>query len=365
MATVEDIMTKNVITVGPDETISKAISKMNENEIHHLPLAEDGKYIGMIDFNLLLKRSSLSGNSKVRYVIERTPVLERGTEIGEAARTILDTGLRALPVVEKDKLLGIVTTTDIVYSISGMKELANKRAEDVMSGDPITVDESDTIDNAIRIMREIEESSIPVVDGKGKIKGTLRISDISTQLWREKERMHRREYFRNVGTVKVKDVLGPPVVVKPEDTLLKCVDAMKKGLSSVCAIADGASKPIGVISHMDLLDEIVRSYPQEGVLVNLSGVKFEDPQIYDRIFELVEKYAKNIAKIKKLKPVLINLHIEQYKQKAGEIKYSIRGKMVTKSKTFYARAWEWSLYKAVRDLMEEFEKMVTKSKEMH
>ncbi|MEM3318239.1 MAG: hypothetical protein QXT80_01680, partial [Thermoplasmatales archaeon] len=63
------------------------------------------------------------------------------------------------------------------------------------------------------------------------------------------------------------------------------------------------------------------------------------------------------------RPMLINVHIEEYNQQGKEIKYSVRGKLVTESKTFFSRSWEWNIYGAVKGLMDQFEKMVIKEKE--
>lgn len=364
MATIEEIMTKNVITIGPQEPISKAISKMTDNGIHHLPVVDDGKYLGMIDFDLFLRRSSIVLNSKVLNVIEKTPTVTRKTDVAEAARLMLDNGIKAIPVVENDTLLGLVTTADIIYSLLKIPEILTSRTEEIMSGDPITVSENDTVIRAVEKMRELDEASIPVVDSNGRVTGVVNLNEISRQIWREKEKMHQSEYYRNEASVRVKDVMSPPVVAKIGAQLSECINEMKKMKARVCTVIDSSGKPVGIISHRDIMDEIVKKLPRESVLVNISGVKFDDPEIYDRLYEIIERMARNVAKVKRMKPVLINIHIEQYNEQGGEIKYSVRGKMVTESRTFYARAWEWNLYKAMKELMDEFEKMVEKAKEM-
>ncbi len=364
MATVEEIMTKNVITIGPQEPISKAISKMSDNKIHHLPVVEDNKYMGMVDFDIFLRRSSIVLNSKVINVMEKTPAVTKKTEIAEVARLMLDNGIKAIPVLENESLQGIVTTSDIIYSLLKQPDILSSSVEEIMSGDPITVSEDDPVIRAVERMRDLDEGSIPVVDSKGRVTGVVNLSEISKQVWREKEKMHQSEYYRNEASVKVKDVISNPVTAKTGSKLMVCINEMKKMNARVCTVVDESGKPVGIISHRDIMDEIVKGLPRESVLVNLSGVKFDDPEVYNRIYEIIERTAKNIAKVKRMKPMLINIHIEQYNEQGGEIKYSVRGKMVTESKTFYARSWEWNLYKAMKELMDEFEKMVEKAKEM-
>ncbi|MEM0073938.1 MAG: CBS domain-containing protein [Thermoplasmatales archaeon] len=364
MVSVKDVMTTKFIYVNADDTISTAISKMSDRNFHHLPVLDaDGKYIGMVEYNLLYKRESVPVTTKVKTLMIRTPTITPDTTLSEAARQMLDSGVRALPVIKGDKLLGIVTATDIVKSVGEIEDLSSKKSSEIMSGDPITVTEDDNLSEALRKMREIDETSIPVTDNSGKLVGMVNINDVSKALWKEKGRMRQGHYYRNEPDIKVKDVMEPPVYVNPDSPIGSCVEKMVEGAHSVCVIADETLRPQGIVSQSDILGEIARGSKEESVLVNLSGAKFEDPHVYENIYSIIEKSAKSIAKFKRMRPMLINVHIEEYNQQGKEIKYSVRGKLVTESKTFFSRSWEWNIYGAVKGLMDQFEKMVIKEKE--
>jgi len=363
MVSVGEIMTKKLITLSTEDLISTAIAKMSDNKIHHIPLVDDkGAYVGMLDYNLLYKRESIPVTTKVKTVMERTASISADASVADAARLMLDSGLKALPVIEKNKLKGIITTTDIVHSVDSMPEVANQLASDIMSGEPITVSEDDDLDEALRKMREIDETSIPVVNESGKITGMVNINDISKELWRGRGRMRQGEYFRNKAKPLVKDVMVSPVAIEVNKKISYCMSKMAGADSSICAVVNEDMIPEGIISHSDILGEIVKETTGGTVLVNLSGARFDDPEVYDKIYSIIEKSAKSIAKFKRMKPVLITVHIEEYNQQGREIKYSIRGKMVTESKTFFSRAWDWNIFRAVKELMEQFELMVKKNK---
>jgi predicted transcriptional regulator len=363
MVSVGDIMTTKLITLSTEDLISTAIAKMSDNKIHHIPIVDDkGIYVGMLDYNLLYKRESIPVTTKVKTVMERTASISADASIADAARLMLDSGLKALPVVEKNKLKGIVTTTDIVHSVDLIPEVSDLLTSDIMSGEPITVSESDDLDEALRKMREIDETSIPVVNGGGKVSGMVNINDISKELWRGRGRMRQGEYFRNRIKPLVKDVMVSPVVTEVNKKISYCMTKMAGADASICAVVDEKMIPEGIISHSDILAEIVKGTTGGTVLVNLSGARFDDPEVYDRIYSIIEKSAKSIAKFKRMKPVLITVHIEEYNQQGKEIKYSIRGKMVTESKTFFTRAWDWNIFRAVKELMGQFELMVQKNK---
>ncbi|MEM0127928.1 MAG: CBS domain-containing protein [Thermoplasmatales archaeon] len=365
MVFVKDIMTTKIVSVNADDTISTAISKMSDRNFHHLPVVDsDGKYVGMVEYNLLYKRESVPVTTKVKTLMIRTPTISSDASISDAARQMLDSGIRALPVMKGEKLAGIVTAADIVKAASELEDVSSQKSSDIMSGDPITVTENDILSEALKKMREIDETSIPVINGSGKLVGMVNINDVSKALWKEKGRMRQGHYYRNEADVQVKDAMDPPLYVTPDSSVKTCIERMVESGHSVCVIADESLNPQGIISQNDILSEIARGSKEESVLVNLSGARFEDPEVYNNIYSIIEKSAKSIAKLKRMRPLLINVHIEEYNQQGKEIKYSVRGKMVTESKTFFSRSWEWNLYGAVKNLMDQLEKMVRKEKDL-
>lgn len=363
MVSVGEIMTTKVITLSTEDFISTAIAKMSDNKMHHIPVLDGkGNYIGMLDYNLLYKRGSIPITTKVKTVMERTPSVSADASVADAARIMLDSGIKALPVIEKNKLKGILTATDIVHSVNSMPEVSSLLASDIMSGEPITVSESESLEEALRKMRDIDETSIPVVDDRGRVTGMININDISKELWRERGRMRQGEYYRNKPRSLVKDVMVSPLVVSVDKNVSTCMSKMVNTDARICAVVNDDMIPEGIISQMDILGEVVKGSTGNSVLVNLSGARFDDPEVYDKIYSIVEKSAKSIAKFKRMRPMLINVHIEEYNQHGKEMKYSIRGKMITESKTFFTRAWDWNIFRAIKELMEQFEKMVQKNK---
>ncbi len=364
MLTASEIMRKKVVTIEPDETIATAISRMIENNIHHLPVTSSKKFLGIIGFDSLLRRPVIPVSTKVSTLMDHGPRGKEDSSVIDIAKLMVDAGKRAVAIVnDSENLMGIITSTDIVKNISKIINPSEYKVMDIMSYEPITVNENDDVDKAIKAMRELDEFSLPVVNDDGKLTGIINIDDFSRAYWRDKEKMSQGEYYRNIGKIKVKDVMIPPIFSREEDSLTKCLKQMDEMNSKICVVVDAEFKPVGILTHSDLLDEVVKLAPQEGVLVNISGITFPDLETYDRIYEIIQRRIKGFAKINRLTPKILNLHIEEHKQQSGEIKYSVRGRLTTESRTFYARAWDWDLFKAVREVMDEFKRMVEKEKE--
>jgi len=114
-----DVMVRKVVTTKKDTTVEDAIKLMNKYEIGCLIVVENGKPIGIVTERDLLKRvmakSKELRNMKVMEIMS-TPLISTtsNTEIEEAAKLMYQKKIKKLPIVEKEKLLGLVTLTDIL-----------------------------------------------------------------------------------------------------------------------------------------------------------------------------------------------------------------------------------------------------------
>ncbi len=113
---VKDWMVKEVITVSPEDKIEDAFSLMKIYKIRHLPVIEKGKLVGFLtetEIRPYLYPDKLK--LPVKEVMIKNPVvIHPEAFIDEAARIIYKHKIGGMPVVENDKLVGIITITDIL-----------------------------------------------------------------------------------------------------------------------------------------------------------------------------------------------------------------------------------------------------------
>ena len=109
-------MTKNPIALSPKHTIADVESLFKHHRIHHLPVLEEGNLIGLITtYDLWNHRSSNPNDTFVTDVMNtRIVKISINDKIGTAAELFLDNRFHALPVMDGDKLVGIVTTFDVL-----------------------------------------------------------------------------------------------------------------------------------------------------------------------------------------------------------------------------------------------------------
>ena len=112
-----DIMSVGVITVGPDEPIKAALSTLRRHGIRHLVVLERGHVAGIVSERDLGGRRSagLHGSRTVREVMTPDPVSATpSTTLRQAANLMRGRTIGCLLVVDGDKLVGLVTTTDLL-----------------------------------------------------------------------------------------------------------------------------------------------------------------------------------------------------------------------------------------------------------
>jgi acetoin utilization protein AcuB len=122
-------MRKDLVTVPPDTSLVKARDLINEKLIDHLLVVDkDGKLVGIVsdrdlkqawaspattlsahELNYLLKQLNVE-TIMVKKIMTVTP----GTTIERAGRIMQENRISALPVMENEELVGIITTTDVM-----------------------------------------------------------------------------------------------------------------------------------------------------------------------------------------------------------------------------------------------------------
>ena len=134
MATVGDVMTRDVFTIDMDVTLGAAIEFCTENGIRHLPVVDENKCLtGMVTDRDLRSSVSprlgtISENNADRetlgrrvHLIMARRVFSTTTEatLAEAAKLMLEHHVGCLPVIDgESRVIGLITTSDLLRSIA-------------------------------------------------------------------------------------------------------------------------------------------------------------------------------------------------------------------------------------------------------
>ncbi|MEM5804647.1 MAG: CBS domain-containing protein [Candidatus Aenigmatarchaeota archaeon] len=363
---VEDIMSKDVLSLKGNDTISDFISLMESEHIHEVPIIEDGKLVGMVRFNTLMSKGVTDpANQKLGSIMDfPPPALNPKMSVEEAANIISKTGLRGLPVVDNKKVVGIVSIFDILEVAATSKDFRQTAAGDIMS-EAIIISENSDIGAARVMMREKGISRIPVVDSNGKLIGIVTAFDMLRAIRQPKEKMTwynmaaEMEAFTAMPVVNIMNK-NPPTVSK-KDSLNEVVgDMVRYKTSGITVVEDNV--PVGVVTVKDLLEVYVAGGLQKGVYYHAIGLEDEDEFIVSTVHRMI---GDCISKISSIYPVqFMFVHFKKYKYKGLKAKWSVRARVMTDKGMFISKSWGWDPRDAANDALSRLDREIVDRKKV-
>jgi acetoin utilization protein AcuB len=127
MLRVRDSMTREIVTLSPDETAATALTLCQERRIRHLPVLKEGTLVGIVsDRDLRSSTPALGDPARaaalqevlVEDVMAREVVsVHPDDPIEQAANTMREARIGCLPVLDEDELVGIVTASDVMDAL--------------------------------------------------------------------------------------------------------------------------------------------------------------------------------------------------------------------------------------------------------
>lgn len=119
---VRDVMSKEVKVVRPDTTVKEVVATMNKFDIGSIIVVQGGRPVGIITERDILRRlvePCLAPETLTARHIMTSPVttISETVALEEAAKLMAKKRVKKLPVMDNEKLVGIITFTDIVTKV--------------------------------------------------------------------------------------------------------------------------------------------------------------------------------------------------------------------------------------------------------
>ena len=105
--------------------------------------------------------------------------VEPTTTAQEAARTMKSEDVGSLPIVEGDKLVGVITDRDLAIRIIAEGKGIDTPVAEIASKDVVTIDPQQSLEEAARLMASNQVRRLPVVEEDGRLVGILAQADIA------------------------------------------------------------------------------------------------------------------------------------------------------------------------------------------
>ncbi|MCE5323633.1 CBS domain-containing protein [bacterium] len=119
---IKEIMTTDVITCSPNETLMQVAQKMQSMDVGSCPVVHQDNLVGIITDRDITVRAISKGfdpaNTYVNEIMSKDPIFgSPNMSVEDACALMQDNRIRRLPVVDRGKLVGIVTLADLAIDL--------------------------------------------------------------------------------------------------------------------------------------------------------------------------------------------------------------------------------------------------------
>jgi CBS domain-containing protein len=270
--------------IEPSDTLSNVIRKISKNNAYDV-FYLDGKSVLSTNIRILLNAKNIT-KMKVEHFLYSVPHLAPNDSIRKAANIIAHYRIREVPIVKKNKIIGVVTAKRILKLLS-TKDNKWIKANLIYTQNPTTISSEESLSNARRVMTAKRIDHLPVMN-QGKIKHVLTSTHIlEFVLPRESQgrtsrgitTLHKLESrIGNIGSTRI-----PQCSIN--DDLNKIASSMLTTDTSCCLVTLGDTLQ-GIITFRDVLGLLsskieapiplyIVGLPEDQKNVNLISKKFE------------------------------------------------------------------------------------------
>lgn len=275
---IRDIMTKDVTHATVPGSRDDVLTIFKEKQVSGVPVVKGGRLVGIITRKDMLQHPE---EDQIALLMTRNPVtIDPDADVSLAASLILEKGIRRLPVVTDDQLLGIVTITDIVRVIADLG--IKGKLESVVENGVISIWDNTPLSVAGKIMELAHIGASPAISSEEELSGivtdkdlinaaviedTVEKSDMSAgsdeDAWTWESMRDTMKIYYGVSKIKLPDIPVKDVMKKNPDTVFlrteisECAHKMVKNNIDQIPIVSSNQRLVGMIKARDLLKALV------------------------------------------------------------------------------------------------------------
>jgi CBS domain-containing protein len=361
---VSEITTDRFESVDIKATLQEVLPLLRKPHKPAVLVFNGKEYAGMVTERSIV--SSLRNlKAGINGMVRKTPKITPETSIYEASRLMVENQLRQLPVFDKAKVKGVVTTESLMQKAIE-SEFGNRSVASIMSEDIISLDAGDHVGKLVNVLREEGISRVPVLT-EGKLVGIVTMHDLLA-LYKPNKSEHGDGSlgmkFTPMRNITLRDIMTDSVVtVKPDDTIRNAVQLMiKQDIQGLVVYSD--RKVRGIMTATDVLLALAAAEKTEVT------TPFTLQMTHGNLVDYDEQYVVTSLKgfVKKFERFLVggnvSVYFKQHKETfRGTPLVLCRVRLKTDHNYYNARGEGWGADGAFHIAMNTLERQVLSDKE--
>lgn len=359
---IQGLIHGRVSVFDPDDAASKVLGELKETGRYEAAVASDDR-VGLITVRDLLGVGQ-PAQTRVDGVWKVTGPVSPRDRVIDVAVAMIWNNVRAMPVVENREVLGIVSQVDVAVALCDVPELSGILAKELMRTPVVSLDIDERVSFARRLMLERGFSHIPVVEynrlvGIVTAKNIVHVFIIPISKTTTGDRVGKR-IARFPGIVG--GIMDPhPLTVRPDGSALEVAQGLREQGKSACVVTDLKRVIQGIITPRELMMPLLRFRTEEELPVYIVGLSdmafFERSVAEEKVRRVVERNMKIHPHIQEVSVV-----VKQSKTRGTQTRYEATARVLSAEEQIIAEEEGWELLEVFDKLCDALDKALRKSK---
>ena len=256
---IKNLMSEDLITIDKDQNLSDALKLLRKHNVSRLPVTNNKELVGIIserDIANKLGSSKYESMPASRLHISSVMVKDVITvpqtmQLGEVAKLMLEKGIGSVPVMDGDKMVGIVSKADFVTLAVGIA-FDKITVKELMTKDLKSVSPTERLIHARRVMLEAHVGRLPVIEDETLV-GMITSKDLMRAFIDFRKNVPEKYQKSQIKEVSVEDIMSSnPIFTSKDETISEVSKIMMEtGYNGSPVVEDG--KVVGIITQTDIL----------------------------------------------------------------------------------------------------------------
>lgn len=256
---IKNLMSEDLITVDKDQNLSDALKLLRKHNVSRLPVTNNKELVGIIserDIANKLGSSKYESMPASRLHISSVMVKDvftvpQSMQLEDVAKLMLENGIGSVPVMDDEKMVGIVSKADFVTLATGIA-FDKITVKEIMSKELVSVSPTERLIHGRRLMIESHVGRLPVIDD-GKLVGMITSKDLMRAFIDFRKKVPEKYQKSQIKEVLIEDIMStnPTYVTKDMSITEVSKIMMETGFNGLPVVED--DQVVGIITQTDIL----------------------------------------------------------------------------------------------------------------
>jgi CBS domain-containing protein len=359
---IREIVPSDFNLFSPDDAASKVLGVLKKEGLYEAAVAVEDS-VGIITVRDMLEVDQPS-RTKIDGVWRGTGSVSPGDTVLDAAEMLVRNNIRAVPVTENGRIVGVVSQVDIVNAMCRVPELSGYAAKDLIRSPVWSLDTDERVSYARRLMLERGISHIPIVE-RGKLVGDVTAKDIvHTFIMPASKTTTGERVGRSISRFpgQVIGIMDPhPLSVRQDASVLEVACGLRDRGKGACFMVGDRGEILGVLAPRELMAPLLSLRAVEELPVYIRGL--EDEDFFERgVAE--EKVRRMARRSMRFRPDIteVSVMIKTSQTGGSRTRYELTGRALTRDRQINAKAGGWELLRVFDELCDTLDKAIGRTK---